>query len=164
MGFPCGSAGNKSACNAGDLGSIPGLGRSPREGKGYPLQYAGLENSMDYGVAKSRIQLRDFHITSHHITSKSILQSMVPLMGDLRFWVLFSLKKKSGISFSVDLNKWYWTSLHVSIIGHLYISGKMSIFRSSAHFLIRLFSVFLVSGMNFLKYILAINPSSDTLF
>ena len=56
LGFPCGSAGKESACNAGDLGSIPGLGRSPGEGKGYPLQYSGLENSMDYivhGVAKS---------------------------------------------------------------------------------------------------------------
>ena len=48
MGFPCGSAGKESACNAGDLGSIPGMGRSPGEGKGYPLQYSGLENSMDY--------------------------------------------------------------------------------------------------------------------
>ena len=50
-GFPCGSAGKESACNAGDLGSIPGLGRSRIEGTGYPL-----ENSMDYiayGVAKS---------------------------------------------------------------------------------------------------------------
>ena len=45
-GFPCGSAGKDSACNAGDLGSIPGLGRSPGERKGYPLQYSGLENSM----------------------------------------------------------------------------------------------------------------------
>jgi len=43
---PCGSAGKESACNAGDLGSIPGLGRSPGEGKGYTLQYSGLENSM----------------------------------------------------------------------------------------------------------------------
>ena len=43
----CGSAGKESACNARDLGSIPGLGRSPGEGKGYPLQYSGLENSMD---------------------------------------------------------------------------------------------------------------------
>ena len=41
MGFPCGSAGKEPACNAGDLGSIPGLGRSPGEGKGYPLQYSG---------------------------------------------------------------------------------------------------------------------------
>ena len=55
--FPCGSAGKESACNARDLGSVPRLGRSPGEGKGYPLQYSGLENSMDYiahGVAKSR--------------------------------------------------------------------------------------------------------------
>ena len=52
------------ACNAGDLGSIPGLGRSPGEGKGYPLQYPGLENSMDcivHGVTKSRAQLSNFH-------------------------------------------------------------------------------------------------------
>ena len=47
MGFPCGSAGKESACNAGDLGSIPGLERSPGEGKGYPLQYSDLENYMD---------------------------------------------------------------------------------------------------------------------
>ena len=59
---PCGSAG--SAYNVGDLGSVPGLGRSPGEGKGYPLQYSGLENSMDYivhGVKKSRIRLSDSH-------------------------------------------------------------------------------------------------------
>ena len=58
LGFPCGSAGKESACKAGDLGSIPGLGRSSGEGKGYPLQNFGLENSMDckiHGVAKSRI-------------------------------------------------------------------------------------------------------------
>ena len=47
FGFPCGSAGKESACNAGDLGLIPGLGRSPGEGKGYPLQCSNLENSMD---------------------------------------------------------------------------------------------------------------------
>ena len=55
-GFPCGSAGKESACNAGDLGSIPELERSPGVGKGYPLQYSGLENSMDciaHGVTKS---------------------------------------------------------------------------------------------------------------
>ena len=55
MGFPCGSADKESTCNAGDLDSIPGLGRSPGEGKGYPLQYSGLENSLDctvHGVAK----------------------------------------------------------------------------------------------------------------
>ena len=46
-GFPGGSAGKKSTCNVGDLGSIPGLGKSPGEGNGYPLQYFGLENPMD---------------------------------------------------------------------------------------------------------------------
>ena len=63
VGFP-GSAGKESACSVGDLGLIPGLGRSPGKGRGYPLQYSGLENSMDYifhGVAKSRSQLSDFH-------------------------------------------------------------------------------------------------------
>ena len=46
VGFPCGSAGKESTCNVGDLSSISGLGRSPGEGKGYPLQYSGLESSM----------------------------------------------------------------------------------------------------------------------
>ena len=57
MGFPPSSAGKESACNAGDLGLIPGLGRSPGEGKGYPPQYSGLEDSMDciaHGVARSQ--------------------------------------------------------------------------------------------------------------
>ena len=65
--FPCGLAGKKSACNLGDLGSFPGLGRSSGEGKGYPLQYSSLENSTDCvtdGVAKRQTRLSDFHFTS----------------------------------------------------------------------------------------------------
>ena len=57
-------SGKESACNAGDLGSIPALGRCPGEGKGYPLQYSGLENSTPcvvHGAAKSWTQLSDFH-------------------------------------------------------------------------------------------------------
>ena len=50
VGLPYGSDGEKSARSAGDLGLIPGLGKSPGEGKGYPLQYSGLENSMDRGA------------------------------------------------------------------------------------------------------------------
>ena len=50
VGFPGGSAGKESACNAGDLGSIPGLGRSPGEGNGNPLQYSCLENPIDGGA------------------------------------------------------------------------------------------------------------------
>ena len=64
MAFTCGSAGKEFACNGGDLGSTPGLGRSPGEGKGSPLQCSGLENSMDrivHGGAKSQTQLSDFH-------------------------------------------------------------------------------------------------------
>ena len=52
-GFPCGSAGKQFSCNLGELGSIPRLGRSPREGKGYPLQYSGLENYSPWGRKES---------------------------------------------------------------------------------------------------------------
>ena len=53
MGFPGGSGGKESAHNAGDSSSIPGLGRSPGEGNGYPLQYSCLENSMDTGASQT---------------------------------------------------------------------------------------------------------------
>ena len=69
LGFPGGSAGKEFACNAGDLGSIPGLARFPGERKGYPLQYSGLESSRDcivHGVTKNQARLSDFHF---HFTS-----------------------------------------------------------------------------------------------
>ena len=69
LGFPCGSAGKESTCNVGELGLIPGLGRSPEEGKGYPFQCSGLENSMDcivHGVANSWTGLSNFHFHFHH--------------------------------------------------------------------------------------------------
>ena len=75
LGFPGGSADKESACNAGDLVLIPGLGRSPGEGKGYPLQYSGLENSMDckvHGVAKSQIRWSDFQFYFQHITQDNL--------------------------------------------------------------------------------------------
>ena len=64
LGFPHSSVGKESACKEGDLGLIPGLGRSPGEGKGYPLQDSDVEQSTDYtvhGVAKSQTRLSDFH-------------------------------------------------------------------------------------------------------
>ena len=68
LGFPCGSAGKESTCSAGGLGSIPGLGRSPGEGKGYPLQYSGLENSMGCTVHGSqRIRHNCVTFTSTYI-------------------------------------------------------------------------------------------------
>ena len=68
MGFPCGSAGKESACNVGELDSIPGLGRSPEEGNSHPFQHSGLENSMGcivYGVVESQTWLSNFHL--HYI-------------------------------------------------------------------------------------------------
>ena len=59
LGFPGGSAGKESTCNAGDLGSIPGLGRSPGEGNGYPLQYSDLENSMDYPWGRKELDMTE---------------------------------------------------------------------------------------------------------
>ena len=71
MGFPCGSAGKESACKGGDLGLIPGSGRSPVERKCYPFQYPGLENSTDCivcEVAKNQTQLSDFHLSLFHMS------------------------------------------------------------------------------------------------
>ena len=65
--FPGGSAGKESACSVEDLGLIPGLGRSSAEGSGYPLQYSGLENSMDcivHGVAKSQTKRLSLSLSS----------------------------------------------------------------------------------------------------
>ena len=69
LGFPDGSAGKESTCNVGELGLIPGLGRFSGEGKGYPLRYSCLENSMDcivHGVTKSLIQLSNFPFHFFH--------------------------------------------------------------------------------------------------
>ena len=67
-GFPRGSAGKESACNVGDLGLIPGLGRS--SGEGNPLQYSGLENiaCIVHGVAQSRVRPSDFHSLDFQVT------------------------------------------------------------------------------------------------
>ena len=89
MSFPGGSAGKESTCNAGDLGLIPGLERSPGEGNGYSLQYSGLENSMaSIGIAGSR--LGDFTFTFHFhtlekemATHSSVLAWRIPGTGSL---------------------------------------------------------------------------------
>ena len=85
LASPGGSDGKESACNAGDLGLIPGLGRSLGRGNSYPLQYSGLENSMDHGVAKSQTRLRDFHFTSILIP--------VCASSSLAFFMLYSAYK-----------------------------------------------------------------------
>ena len=77
-GFPCGSAGRESACNAGDPSSIPGSERSPGEGKGYPLQYSGLENSMDCISLWSQTPLSDFHFSSVQFSRSVVSDSLLP--------------------------------------------------------------------------------------
>ena len=86
VGYPCGSGGKESTCNVGDLGSIAGLGRSPEEGKGYPLQYSGLENSaksqtwpsnlLNLFVLKIRwlnFKTRDFQLAKIHYLKLSLI-------------------------------------------------------------------------------------------
>ena len=98
-GFHCGSAGKESACNVGDLGLIPGLGRSPEEGKGYPLQYSGPANSVDYivhGVAKSHTWLSDFDFgfwcTPKNITTTKTLDiSITPQRYLLSLMIMISV-------------------------------------------------------------------------
>ena len=105
VGFPSSSAGKEYTCNVGDLGWIPGLGRSSREGKVYPLQYSGLENSMDsivHGVAKSQT------------------------------W-LSNLKKKL-VCIGGYLNNTVWWQSHNSLILPLTLIALLSMFSKEWHF------------------------------
>ena len=81
LGFPCGSAGKESACSEGDLGSVPGLWRSPGEGKGYQLQCSGLGNSMNctvHGVTKSWTWLSNFHFHIFWEMGKTLWNNSYP--------------------------------------------------------------------------------------
>ena len=87
LGFPAGSTSKESACNVGDLGSIPVLERSPGEGNGYPLQYSCLEKSMDcivQGVTNSRTWLSNFH-------SLELIEEFSPLLHWKEFFLGHSL-------------------------------------------------------------------------
>ena len=104
MGFPSGTAGKESSCNLGDLGSVSGLGRSFGGGKGYPLQYSGLENNMDctvHGVAKSWTQLSNFHF---HSWNKSLL-------------------KEGTCLFRLSVPRQY--QAHIAVVSHSVISNSL---------------------------------------
>ena len=132
LGFPFGSAGKESACTMGVLGSIPGLGRSPREGKGYPLQYSGLENSMScivHVLSKSQTQLSDFHFISlHWVSSKGPFESYKCYLFDKKNLIFHStkgafckadlgiLKKKKINSSPSEIPPHSGTSLFISVI------------------------------------------------
>ena len=101
--FPCGSAGKESACNEGDLDLIPGLGSSPGEGKGYPLLYSSLENSIDsivYGIAKSQTRLSNFHF--HTRTADVITRNYaIKLHHHFCFSVNISSVREMMVSYSL---------------------------------------------------------------
>ena len=82
VGFPCGSAIKESAYNMGDLGSILGLGRSHGEGKGYPLQYSGLENSMEESMGSQRVE---HDCAAFTFSSSSLLRSSKVRRSILKF-------------------------------------------------------------------------------
>ena len=87
LGSPCSSAGKESSCNAGDLGSIPGLGRAPEERKGYPLQDSDLENSMDcivHGLTKSSTWLSDFQC--ERSKTQKANDDKIPCMWNVQNW------------------------------------------------------------------------------
>ena len=122
--FPCGSAGKESACSTGDLGSIPGLGRFPGEGRGYPLQDAGLENPMDcvvHGVAKSQTRLRDFHFPlikreNRGFWSVSTATGPVPSYGLLSYC--------SHLSLSSQTEPWEGTKIALAFLHSLGLSSS----------------------------------------
>ena len=132
---PCGSAGKKSACNAGDLGLIPGLGRSPGEGKGYPLQYSGLENSMDCivpMVTKSWTQLSDFHfhfLLQHHSTKASLLQHSPFFIVQLSHPYMTTGK-------IIALTRWIFVGKIISLLFNMLSSLVIAFLPRSKHLLI----------------------------
>ena len=88
LGFPCGSAGKESACNVGDVGLIPGLGRFPGEGKGYSLQYSGLKNSKGLSLWASLIaQL----VKNAPAMWETWVRSLASITSHIHSWVLFLL-------------------------------------------------------------------------
>ena len=109
--YMCSSSdGKASACNAGDLGSIPGSGRSPGEGNGNPLQYSCLENSMDRGA---------WQATVHRVAESDRTERLT------RMYILFHVHFHSGLSKGIAYNSlWYtgrpffcvYTSLHLLIL------------------------------------------------
>ena len=130
LGFPGGSEVKGSACIAGDLGSIPGLGRSPGEGNGKPLQYSCLENPMDgeawwatvHGVSKSRTQLSDFTFTFH-------LLGVLVFQKSSKILLCISHEGKPGPCPKLVLSQWcptLWDLTDCSMPGSLSITNSRS--------------------------------------
>ena len=119
QGFLCGSAGKESACNVRDLGSIPGLGRSPGEEKGYPLQYSGLENSVDctvHRVAKSWTRLSDFHSHLHailyHYTHSTVKSETIPKSFGLPIWEQIYIYISVSVIYNIVTSYKHWQEIN----------------------------------------------------
>ena len=100
LGFLCGSSGKESACNEGDLGSIPGLGRSPGEGKGYPLQYSGLENSMNSSWGRKMLDMTERLSFTHWYKTFACFKCQILLL-----WKKINLFVPSGYFLSSPSNE-----------------------------------------------------------
>ena len=126
-GLPGSSAGKESACNAGDLGSIPGLGRSPGEGNAYPFQYSGLENSMDC-IVQIWITLQYSRkwpsLAAHRVKN-------LPATQGSQVWLLGREgSPEKGMATHSNILAWRipWTEeLHLLFINQLCFSSKIKI-------------------------------------
>ena len=120
MGFPGGSDGKESPCNAGNLGSIPGLERSPGEGNDYPFQSSGLENSRDcivHGVTKSQTRLSNFHFTALLGFSGSLAGKEFSCKGGDPGWIP-GLGRSAGEGIGYPL-QYSWASLVAQLVKNL---------------------------------------------
>ena len=112
LGFPCGSAGKESAYNVGDLGLIPGLGRSPGEGKGYPLQYSGLENSMQSMGSQRLSNFQEDHqkkIIIPLLLCSFLIQNWWPFLIEHLLLYKNRFCMSMGILHTFPLFYWCWT-------------------------------------------------------
>ena len=120
LGFPCDSAGKESACNVGDLDLMPGLWRSPEEGKGYPLQHSGLENSMHcivHRVAKSWTWLNDFLSPYKWWRLSDLFKTVLKCETKIQTQFLLILTEDSTSKFSIQM-------LNLSLYLHIFQAGN----------------------------------------
>ena len=144
-GFPDSSVGKESTCNAGDPGLIPGLGKSPWEGKGHPLQYSGLENSTHsivHGVPKSWTWLSDFFFTSLHKWLKNFFFRFIHkcihtflwcfIVSNFHSWKCFLIP----YGFFIELNFFeLCSSISSHMLVFLYISFSLTCFHCDSNYL-----------------------------
>ena len=106
LGFPCGSAGRESSCNAGNLGLIPGLGRSPGEGKGYPLQYSGMDNSINCVQSMGSQKVRHDWVTFTFYVFDYVVINWLYAINSTTVNIFFYLGVKMGMANETSINNY----------------------------------------------------------